>query len=432
MNVLLRDDRLFPEIGGDDRSSFARDRDRILYCAQFRRLSGVTQVTSPLELHTFHNRLTHSLEVAQIARRTAERLLKRKGAKDYRELLDADVCEAAALAHDLGHPPFGHNGETVLDQLAQETGRNSGGHEKDGYEGNAQSLRILTKLAKRTHEHDGLNLTVATLRASIKYPWVRAASGSKHKKFGAFQTEKEELDKLFDGMPAEEQTLEAQIMDWADDVAFSVHDLYDFILAGVIPLSWVSTVDASHLKELLAGDEKARSAADDAYSNVAQFLNRIPNVDVRVASRFSSSLVAHLKAWVSTQITRFTDLGLSVVLTGSNPHMSFGVNMEDEVAILKGLTKHFVISSPALGVRQAGEEAVLRSLYSILLDDANKAHSRLLSAESKERISDSVSKPRVVLDVISSMTDAQALALHQKLTGQTVASILDMTTPSLF
>lgn len=430
--MLSRTDRLYAEGQGDDRSSFGRDRDRILYCAQFRRLSGVTQVTSPVELHTFHNRLTHSLEVAQIARRTAERLLRRKGAKDYREDLDPDVCEAAALAHDLGHPPFGHNGEVVLDQLAQDTEKSLGGPERDGYEGNAQSLRILTKLAKRTDEHEGLNLTAATLRASIKYPWVRATSGKEYEKFGAFQTEKTVLDQLFQGLPPKTQTLEAQIMDWADDVAFSVHDLYDFILAGVIPLNWVSTVEQSQLKELLCNDKKAKAASDDAYSNVTQFLNRIPNVDVRVASRFSSGLVAHLKAWVSTQITRFTDLGLDVDLSGSYPSLAFEVDIEDEVSILKALTKHFVIASPALGVRQVGEAAVLKGLYTILLSDAHDPHPRLMSAESRKRMDDGVSKPRVVLDIISSMTDAQAQALHQKLTGQMIASILDMTTPSLF
>ncbi|RYG15870.1 dNTP triphosphohydrolase [bacterium] len=150
MAQLDRDRRLLSSTRQEDaRSEFQRDRDRILYSAQFRRLSGVTQVTSPAELHSFHNRLTHTLEVAQIARRIAERLLKLSVVSPSE--LDPDVCEAAALTHDLGHPPFGHNGEKTLDAAAR--GRDPECvlpiTDDDGYEGNAQSLRIVTKLAVR-------------------------------------------------------------------------------------------------------------------------------------------------------------------------------------------------------------------------------------------------------------------------------------------
>ncbi|MBX7132750.1 MAG: dNTP triphosphohydrolase [Fimbriimonadaceae bacterium] len=432
--MLARSARLHAEESSDSRSAFQRDRDRLIYCAQLRRLSGVTQVTSPVELHTFHNRLTHTLEVAQIARRTAERLLKRSRTAGLREHLDPDVCEAAALAHDLGHPPFGHNGEVVLDRVSRDADPkyHPGEEVKDGYEGNAQSFRILTRLSRRCEEYEGLNLTVATLRASVKYPWVRPPMVKELDKFGAYQTEASILNTLFDGLPSREQTLEAQIMDWADDVAFSVHDLYDFALAGVIPLDQIRAMEPADLRALLAQETKAQAASDDAFVNVCFFLNRLPPTDIRSASRFSSNLVAQLKTWVSTQITRFTDTEIELDLQGDFPRLVHLATVSDEVNILKALTKYFVIGSPSLAVRQEGEAAALRKLHEILMDDARLANPRLMSVEARERLQHEQVLGRIVLDTVSAMTDAQALGLYQKLTGYSVASVLDLTTPSLF
>ena len=155
-----RFDRLHsPSLDDDQRTSFQRDRDRILYSSAFRRLEGVTQVASVSEGYIFHNRLTHSLKVSQIARRLAEHLLD-EGADE--EVLSPDVAEAAALAHDLGHPPFGHVGETELHDLLDSQGHS------EGFEGNPQSFRVVTRLAVRFKEWDGLNLTRATLAAVIK------------------------------------------------------------------------------------------------------------------------------------------------------------------------------------------------------------------------------------------------------------------------
>lgn len=430
--MLRRTDRLSRTPSSGDRGEFERDRDRILYSAQFRRLGGVTQVTSPVELHSFHNRLTHSLEVAQIARRTAERLLRRDTSGSLTDYLHPDVCEAAALAHDLGHPPFGHNGELVLDRLAVTPSSVGGPCDPSGYEGNAQSLRILTKLAKHSVDYEGLNLTAATLRASIKYPWVRGPEGKEHEKFGAFPTERPLLDQLFDGLKPRAQTLEAQIMDLADDVAFSVHDLYDFITAGVIPLREIVGITGAELRQLLAQDKKAGECSDEAFENVVLNLATLPVTDIRTASRFSSDLVAGLKEWVSTNITRFTDTELSVEFQDDLPELKVSPEAGSEIIILKALTKYFVISSPALAVRQAGEAAILGKLYEVLLNDAVTASPALLSEEAKARLQVGNGPVRVVLDIISHMTDAQAIGLHHKLTGQSLASILDLTTPSLF
>jgi dGTPase len=159
--------------GSGARSPFQKDRDRLLYASAFQRLGSVTQVVSASEGYVFHNRLTHTLEVAQIARRLAEKLLVETdpGLVEALGGIDPEVVEAAALAHDLGHPPFGHIAEKQLDALAKKH------NASDGFEGNAQSFRIVSRGAAHRTDYKGLNLTRATLNAILKYPWTRDRKG---------------------------------------------------------------------------------------------------------------------------------------------------------------------------------------------------------------------------------------------------------------
>jgi len=193
-----RDTRRHGSGASDQRGAGQRDRDRILYSSAFKRLNGVTQVVAASEGTIFHNRLTHSLKVAQLGRRLAEHLLDQKGEREKAEAwggLDPEVVDAAGLAHDLGHPPFGHIAEKALDDLV--TNPSSAGlgdipRNPDGFEGNAQTFRILTWLsAHHETKYPGLNLTRATLDATLKYPWPRNLQGSpedkKYRKLGVTQ-----------------------------------------------------------------------------------------------------------------------------------------------------------------------------------------------------------------------------------------------------
>jgi dGTPase len=219
----------------------AADRERILFSPAFRRLAHVTQVVDPTEGQVFHNRLTHSLRVGHTSRHIAEYLLlTQQEAVEAIGGIDAYAAEAAGFAPDIGHPPFGHIGEATLDELVK-----SGG-ESDGFEGNAQSFRIVTKLAVLHSSYPGLNLTARTLRAILKYPWLRGSAGKRARKFGAYSLDEAELHfALAINPPDERRSIEAEIMDCADDISYAIDDVDDFYRAGLIPLERLAACGAS-------------------------------------------------------------------------------------------------------------------------------------------------------------------------------------------
>lgn len=321
----------------DPRTPFARDRDRLLYSSAFRRLAGKSQVVASTEIGPFHTRLTHSLKVAQLGRRLAEQIqaefrkdLSPKSRTRGRWLLqapDPDLVELACLAHDIGHPPFGHTGEVALHQavdhlvaVAVENYLKGLGKEPiagavseaqryiGGFEGNPQTFRIVTRLSHKafpgdeveySEEYLGLDLTAAAICAISKYPWGRETLAIK--KWGAYGASKDissdysTLCRVHEGLKWDtpesgehpRQSFECQLMDWCDDVTYAVHDVEDFYMIGMIPLERIfgyKQVDETRVFASLRdsddehvedGDEEASDANEPNETGGAQALRRV-------------------------------------------------------------------------------------------------------------------------------------------------------------
>jgi dGTPase len=392
--------------GNGRRSPFARDRARVLHSAALRRLAGKTQVVGPGEGAEVsgvpRTRLTHSLEVAQIGRGIAEEL----GA-------DADVVDTAGLAHDIGHPPFGHNGERALDEFGAACG---------GFEGNAQTLRILTRLEPKV-DGTGLNLTRATLDAACKYPWERRPG---RRKFGAYTDEAMVLAWVRDGAPPDRCCLEAQIMDWADDVAYSVHDVEDGILADRIDLGSLAVpTERTKLVELAArhfgGDPEALDRAADA-------LLALPVVDAvrgfRAASAPAAAYIA-LKRLTSELVGRFAVAATDATRAahGEGPLRRYAADLvvppaaRAEVALLKAVAVRYVMSDPRRLAMQARQRELLAELGRALLAGAPGSLDPVL-AQSWAAAPDDAARLRVVVDQIALLTDQQAVTRHAGLAGR--------------
>ena len=419
----MRAERLFQQEDTDDpRTPFARDRDRVLYSSAFRRLGGVTQVVAPDEGHVFHNRLTHTLKVAQVARRLAERVSGTEAASLGG--IDPEVVECAALIHDLGHPPFGHIAEKELDLLLTKEG------ESDGYEGNAQSFRIVTKLAVRDGSYPGLNLTRATLNAALKYPWHRqTGGGKKEKKFGAYRSEQWEFEfaRGLEEAGEERKCIEAELMDWADDITYAVHDLEDFYRAGLVPLDRLTT----------SLDERRRwldSVLPDLPEIRATFDTLMELCVVREAFRGTGRQRAALRSFTSGLIGRYIGgIELQIPVSKNERRVKFEEGQQREIELLKLLTRRFVIDNPALATQQFGKREVIRSLFSTFMNvtRGRSEWESILPVRAKEQLDEIApaerdrGRARVVADLISSLSDQEAIVLHRRLSGAGAGSVLD-------
>jgi dGTPase len=387
--------------GAVPRSPFARDRARVLHSSAFRRLADKTQVVVPGEDDFPRTRLTHSLEVAQIGREIAVAL----GA-------DADVVDAAGLAHDIGHPPFGHNGEAALDELAGDCG---------GFEGNAQTLRVLTRLEAKVAHPDGrpagLNLTRATLDASCKYPHPRRPGSPK---FGYYADDVEAFEWVRAGAPDGRRCLEAQIMDWADDVAYSVHDVEDGVHGGLIRLAEVSDDDRETLCRIAAAHYSPRRPEELA--PVLDTLLEQPMLRDLAGYDGSYAAQAAAKRATSELTGRFAAAAVEATRAryGGAPLARYAADLvvpEDvaaECALLKAVAAHYVMRREGIAERQARQRRLLRELTEAVAAGAPEALDRALrpswSAAETDR-----ERLRVVVDQIAQLTDTSAVARHTRL-----------------
>jgi dGTPase len=389
------------------RTAFARDRARVLHSAALRRLAAKTQVVAPGTDDFARNRLTHSLEVGQIGRELGSWL----GA-------DADLVETACLAHDLGHPPFGHNGEDALDTAAFACG---------GFEGNAQTLRVLTRLEGKTFAPDGplgprsvgLNLTRAALDATVKYPWPRRDGV---RKFGHYADDADVYTWLRGGARSGKRCLEAQVMDFADDVAYSVHDLEDGIQAGMIDLgalaSPVERTDLAALARKLYLPDLDAAELDEAAAELTA-LPWWPQDPDR--TRYGLSL---LKNMTSQLISRFCLAARSAtrdsfgpgVLTRYAADQAVPRETQVEIALLKAVAARYVMHTEARELLQARERAVIAELVDAIEGGAPDTLDPAFSVDFAAARND-LDRRRVVLDQIASLSDITAIALHARLVG---------------
>lgn len=409
-----------PANEAERRSAFQRDRDRILYSSAFRRLAGVTQVVGASEGFIFHNRLTHSLKVAQLGRRIAEKLIQEQSElATTTVLVDPDVVEAAGLAHDLGHPPFGHVAEMALKKAAASV------TDFEAFEGNPQSFRIVTRLSMRSFEHDGLNLTRATLNALLKYPWLREAAGDRSEKWGAYHSERDvfEWARSEDVAARDVKTAEAEIMDWADDIAYSVHDVEDFFKANLIPLDRLSESDSEqtsfyerakdHIK-IIDDGRKRRLTSSEQAALFTRFQESIAPLFPTERFEGKRRQRAILRAFTSTLIGRYVDaIHLREPSPGKPRAVTIDAEIEQEVNLLKELTWVYVIRNPALATQQWGQQRLIGWLFDTFREAAEEKEPNVLPLSTRDQLlelradgkDDDSSRTRLVVDLIASMTE---------------------------
>jgi len=384
------------------RSGFARDRARVLHSSALRRLAAKTQVLAAGYADFPRTRLTHTLEVAQVARELGDALG-----------CDPDLVDIAGLAHDLGHPPFGHNGEDELNRLSTSIG---------GFEGNAQTLRVLTRLEAKvvdpvTGVSVGLNLTRASLDAACKYPWGRRPG---ELKFGYYPDDADIFTWMRKGAPGERTCLEEQVMDWSDDVAYSVHDVEDAIHVGLIqPAALTSPTEQDSLVRIA----HERYAPDADPARLLAALQRLIALEYWPRS-FDGSMdsLVGLKRFTSYLIGRFcvtaqiaTQMEFPAApLTRYSAHLVVPEEVRDEVAVMKAMAVRYVMGREGADAEYARQrEIIAEVVHALTLDEGRSLEAWLRPAY--EAAATDAERFRVIIDQVASLTDTSIVVWRNTL-----------------
>ena len=391
------------QLAPDSRDAFGRDRARVLHSAALRRLADKTQVVGPRDGDTPRTRLTHSLEVAQISRGIGEGLG-----------LNPDLCEMAGLTHDIGHPPYGHNGEVALNEVAPH-----------GFEGNAQTLRILSRLEPKVLIDDhsfGLNLTRASLDAAVKYPVTRTnADGSVNRKYSAYDEDAAILQWARNGHTDDTPPMEAQVMDFSDDIAYSVHDVEDGIVSGRVSLQvlW----DFVELAALADKGAAAFGGSADSLIDAADRLRAIPALAAAADFDFTLSAWAGLKGLTSQLVGRYVGAVTQATRDGNAELLAPGTpggpglgrqhgrlvvppDVEAEVRLLKTVAVLYVMDQPAHQARQDRQRDRIYRVHEYLRAGAPGTLDTMFRTWFNAAETD-VERERVIVDQIASMTESR-------------------------
>jgi dGTPase len=400
-------ERFVPEQHRSQRDDFARDRARVLHSAALRRLGAKTQVLSPASPADFaRNRLTHSLEVAQVGRELALALR-----------LAPDVVDTACLNHDLGHPPFGHNGERALNDWAEDIG---------GFEGNAQTMRIVTRLEPKVFDAQGhsagLNLTRASLDATCKYPWTDEhplPDPGGRLKFGVYPDDEAVFRWFRDGAPGRVRCIEAEVMDLSDDIAYSVHDFEDAIVNGyldprrlVAPDEHESLIDAI---QAWVGFDLTRDALSDALYRLTQLPEWVPTFDgsrrdLAGLKNLTSDLIGRF-ARAATAATR--DAYPTASLTRYRARVMVPSVVEAEIAVLKGIIGATVVSIDGRKELYKEQRRVLKRLATALWERPDQLEP--VYRDDFTSAPHDAARRRVIVDQVAGLTDQLAIAWHERL-----------------
>jgi len=399
----------------DSRNYFQKDRDKLIHSTAFRRLQGKTQVFGVGSSDFFRTRLTHSLEAAQIA----------KGIAQNHGVANLDLVELACLAHDIGHPPFGHSGEKQLQKLMECNG---------GFEGNAQNLRILNFLETKYPEKEcnGLNFTRASIDAILKYNKNYSDSIRDQDDPLKFYYDEDEdlITWAKTGSPDEPnpQSIECQIMNWSDDIAYSTHDLEDGIKAGMISYTKIDSIE-DEVKKELENDKKIGWDAK-TWIEVKKIVKKL-STEKKVSLHNRKAERTEIIAKLISEFIRKIKFKERQDFKKYHSRYRFNISKDKKTKIkcemLKKLVWKMILNDQRVATIERKGQIIINGIFKELESSVvNEGNDKLLPPDFRERLNKSNEPRRIICDYISGMTDAYALKFYSRIKESDIHSIFEI------